>query len=50
VSTADKCDNAQSVLSDYRNIGEDLWGRFKKDAGRGGTLRFYQRISEIGPA
>jgi (p)ppGpp synthase/HD superfamily hydrolase len=50
VSTADKYDNARSVLSDYRNIGEDLWGRFNKDAGRAGSLWFYQRVSEISSA
>jgi (p)ppGpp synthase/HD superfamily hydrolase len=50
VSTADKYDNARSVLSDYRRIGEKLWGRFNKDAGRAGSLWFYQRVSEISTA
>ena len=28
VSLADKVDNAEAILNDYRNIGDDLWGRF----------------------
>lgn len=28
VSLADKVDNAEAILNDYRNIGDELWGRF----------------------
>lgn len=39
VSAADKLHNARSILSDYRQVGEDLWDRFtgKKE----GTLWYY---------
>jgi (p)ppGpp synthase/HD superfamily hydrolase len=42
VSAADKLHNARAILSDYRDIGEDLWPRFngKKD----GTLRYYREL------
>jgi (p)ppGpp synthase/HD superfamily hydrolase len=36
VSLADKVDNAEAILNDYRNIGEDLWERFT--GGREGTV------------
>jgi hypothetical protein len=35
VSLADKVDDAEAILNDYRNIGDDLWGRFT--GGREGT-------------
>jgi (p)ppGpp synthase/HD superfamily hydrolase len=42
VSVADKLYNAQSILKDYRQIGEDLWQRFtgKKE----GTLWYYRSL------
>jgi len=42
VSGADKLYNARAILSDYREIGEALWGRFtgKKE----GTLWYYRFI------
>ncbi len=45
VSLADKVDNAEAILNDYRNIGDDLWGRFT--GGREGTIWYYRRLSEI---
>ena len=47
VSAADKLHNARSILNDYRNIGDELWKRFNKDAGRPGTLWYYTRLAEI---
>ena len=44
VSAADKLHNARSVLSDYRAVGEDLWGRF--NGGRGGTLWYYRAVAD----
>jgi (p)ppGpp synthase/HD superfamily hydrolase len=44
VSAADKLHNARSVLSDYRAVGEDLWGRF--NGGRDGTLRYYRAVAD----
>jgi (p)ppGpp synthase/HD superfamily hydrolase len=29
VAAADKLHNARAILSDYRELGEELWGRFK---------------------
>jgi (p)ppGpp synthase/HD superfamily hydrolase len=42
VSCADKLHNARAILSDLRDIGEDLWDRFtgKKD----GTLWYYRAL------
>ena len=45
VSLADKVDNAEAILNDYRNIGDDLWGRFT--GGREGTIWYYRGLSEI---
>jgi (p)ppGpp synthase/HD superfamily hydrolase len=45
VSLADKVDNAEAILGDYRHIGEDLWGRFT--GGRQGTIWYYQTLSAI---
>jgi GTP pyrophosphokinase len=42
VSAADKLHNARSVLSDYREVGEDLWDRF--NGGREGTLWYYRAV------
>lgn len=45
VSLADKVDNAEAILNDYRNIGDELWERFT--GGRAGTLWYYRQLSEI---
>jgi len=42
VSSADKLQNAQCILKDYRNIGEALWSRFT--GGREGTLWYYRAL------
>ncbi|WP_193196505.1 HD domain-containing protein [Nostoc sp. MG11] len=42
VSLADKLYNAQSILKDYRVLGESLWERFK--GGREGTLWYYRAL------
>lgn len=42
VSCADKLHNARSVLTDYRTIGDELWGRFR--GGREGTLWYYRAL------
>ncbi len=44
VSAADKLHNARSVLSDYRAVEEDLWGRF--NGGRDGTLWYYRAVAD----
>jgi (p)ppGpp synthase/HD superfamily hydrolase len=45
VSLADKVDNAEAILNDYRNIGERLWERFT--GGREGTIWYYRELSAI---
>ena|SRR5271166_18344 len=45
VSLADKVDNAEAILQDYRIVGDDLWSRFT--GGRQGTIWYYRSLSEI---
>jgi (p)ppGpp synthase/HD superfamily hydrolase len=42
VSAADKLYNAQSILKDYRLVGESLWSRFQ--GGKAGTLWYYRSL------
>ena len=42
VSACDKLHNARAILSDYRELGEGLWGRFT--GGRDGTLWYYRSL------
>lgn len=45
VSLADKVDNAEAILNDYRTIGDQLWRRFT--GGRNGTIWYYRELSGI---
>lgn len=45
VSLADKVDNAQAILQDYRGIGDDLWSRFAGE--RQGTIWYYRTLSDV---
>jgi len=45
VSAADKLHNARSILRDYRELGEVVWGRFR--GGREGTLWYYRTLVDI---
>lgn len=45
VSLADKLDNAEAILNDYRQIGEALWRRFT--GGREGSIWYYRELSRI---
>jgi len=45
VSLADKVDNAEAILHDYLNLGDELWGRFT--GGRDGTIWYYRTLSTI---
>jgi hypothetical protein len=45
VSLADKVDNAEAILNDYRSIGEGLWDRFRGK--REGTIWYYRELSAI---
>ncbi len=44
VSAADKMHNAGAVLADYRDIGDSLWKRFNRDAGKEGTIGYYRGL------
>ena len=44
VSLADKVHNAGAILADYRDVGEELWSRFR--GGRDGTLWYYRALLE----
>lgn len=45
VSAADKVHNARSILKDYRETGEALWGRF--NGGKEGTLWYYRSLVAV---
>lgn len=47
VAAADKLDNARSLLTEHRLIGEDLWQRFNRTSGRAGQLWYYGRLAEL---
>lgn len=42
VSAADKIYNARSILKDYRQLGDDVWERFK--GGKEGSLWYYRSL------
>ncbi len=42
VSAADKLHNARTILLDYRQMGDSLWGRFH--GGKEGTLWYYRAV------
>ncbi len=44
VSAADKLYNAQSILKDYRQLGDELWQRFTGK--KAGTLWYYRSLVE----
>jgi len=44
VVAADKLHNAQTIVKDYREIGEALWPRFT--GGRDGTLWYYRAVAD----
>ena len=44
IECADKLHNARAILADYRNLGEDLWKRFR--GGREGTLWYYRAMAD----
>lgn len=43
VSLADKTDNAEAILADYRVLGDALWSRFT--GGREGTIWYYRSLT-----
>jgi (p)ppGpp synthase/HD superfamily hydrolase len=45
VSAADKLHNVRTLASDYRQMGEALWGRF--NGKRQGTLWYYRTLADL---
>lgn len=45
VSAADKLANTRAILSDYLEVGDEVWKRF--NGGRDGTLWYYCELSAI---
>lgn len=45
VSLADKTHNARAILNDYRQVGDDLWTRFR--GGKDGTLWYYRTLAAV---
>jgi GTP pyrophosphokinase len=45
VSASDKLHNARAILQDYRQVGEELWDRFR--GGREGTLWYYRSLVAV---
>ena len=46
VSLADKLHNARAILSDYRQMGDDLWSRFNTKSGED-QLWYYRSLADI---
>ena len=44
VSMSDKLHNASAILSDYRELGDKLWGRFDPEAGKAGVIGYYRGL------
>lgn len=44
VSASDKLHNASAILSDYREVGDKLWPRFNRDAGKPGVIGYYRGL------
>ncbi len=44
VSVCDKLHNLRSMLSDYGDVGEELWKRFNPAAGKIGSIRYYRSL------
>ena len=45
VSLADKTHNAETILFDYRVLGDELWSRF--NGGADGTRWYYKSLADI---
>lgn len=45
VSASDKLANARSILEDYREVGDEVWKRFK--GGKEGSLWYYRALVEV---
>lgn len=44
VSAADKLYNASTILKDFRKYGDEVWTRFKPEAGKDGTVGYHRAL------
>lgn len=44
VSASDKVHNATAILLDFRVIGDEVWTRFNRDAGKSGVVGYYRGL------
>lgn len=44
VAASDKLHNVRTVLADFLDLGDTLWSRFNKDAGKAGTIGYYRGV------
>lgn len=44
ITAADKLHNARDILAGYREMGDDLWGRFNRAASKTDHLRYYRAL------
>jgi GTP pyrophosphokinase len=44
VSASDKLHNARAILTDFRQMGDALWPRFNREAGKAGTIGYYRGL------
>jgi hypothetical protein len=45
ISAADKLYNARAILEDYREIGPEIWKRFKR--GRNDQIKYFNALLEV---
>lgn len=45
VSASDKLHNAAAILSDFRQVGDEVWKRFNQTAGKAGTIGYYRGLT-----
>ena len=45
VSASDKLHNVRAIATDYRRLGDAVWSRFNKDAGKAGTIGYYRGLT-----
>lgn len=44
ISAADKLHNARAILACYREIGDEVWGRFNKETSKDDQLWYYRAL------
>ncbi len=44
IAAADELHNARDILACYREMGDELWGRFNPDASKADHLWYYREL------